>query len=110
MKKYLLSTGKTTTQTERYIEDLFKIYLTVYPKDVPGADDIGFNFVMSDVKKDEVKSELLSRINGLINTIAGKFSSGITITINTLDIINEKKAKLVLDIGQFTSDEILLDL
>ena len=110
MKKYLLSTGKTTTQTEKYVEDLFRVYFTVYPDDIPGASNIGFDYIFSDVKKDEVKEVLRERINNLIDVIKNKFKSSIDIRIHSLDLLTEEKARLVLDINQVVSDEITLDL
>ena len=37
---YLLSTGQITNQVEYYIIDLFKLYLNIWPKDIPGASKI----------------------------------------------------------------------
>lgn len=110
MKKYLLSTGKTTTQTEKYIEDLFRIYFVVYPDDIPGASNIGFDYIMTDVKKDEVKNVLRSRIEKLIELIKSKFKTALDIRIHSLDLLTEEKARLILDINQVVSDEITLDL
>ena len=44
MTKYLLSTGESTTRIERYILDLFKLNLQIYPGDIPGSK-LGFEFL-----------------------------------------------------------------
>ena len=48
MRKFLLSTGKTTDKIEYYVVDLFRLYLSVYPGDIPGASRIGFDFNLRD--------------------------------------------------------------
>ena len=45
MKRYLLSTGASTTEIEKYVLDLFKLYIQIYPGDIPGSN-IGFNFIL----------------------------------------------------------------
>ena len=51
---YLLSTGQITNQVEYYIIDLFKLYLNIWPKDIPGASKIGFNFIFTNKNKREI--------------------------------------------------------
>ena len=50
-KKYLLSTGLITDKVEIYVLDLFKLHLSVYPKDIPGINNIGFDFIITNTKK-----------------------------------------------------------
>ena len=63
MTKYLLSTGKSTTQVEKYILDLFKLNLKIWPGDIPGLPKVGFDFILTDTKKDEVVDEVRYRVD-----------------------------------------------
>lgn len=108
--RYLLSTGQTTNLPEYYIIDLFRLYLKIYPNDIPGALSAGFNFIFTDVKKNEVISEIRGRINTLISKIKGKFSSNPDIKIVSLELIDETKLKLVLSVNKIESDDITVDI
>lgn len=116
VKKYLLSTGEYTDKPEKYIIDLFRLYLTVYPKDIPGAGYIGFNFVLTDVKKDGLATEVESRVSQLVNRISEKIKEetsflGKTYTITTKEIalIDETRVRIVIDVNENTS-ELIIDL
>lgn len=108
-RKYLLSTGLLTDRVEYYIIDLFKLHLSIYPKDIPGADWLGFDFILSDIKKDELKSEVIKRLEELVNKIQKKFTS-VKIEIAESALVSETRLKLVLNINQVRSEEILVDL
>ena len=108
--KYLLSTGLSTSKIEYYIIDLFKLYLSIYPGDIPGASGIGFNFILTDTKKDELVSEVKYRVESLVNKIKEKFGRGIAIEIESLEIIDETRANLIIRVDQIRSDNILIDL
>lgn len=108
-RKYLLSTGLLTDRVEYYIIDLFKLHLSIYPKDIPGADWLGFDFILSDIKKDELKSEVIKRLEELVNKIQKKFTS-VKIEIAESALVSETRLKLVLNINQIRSEEILVDL
>lgn len=71
---YLLSTGQITNQVEYYIIDLFKLYLNIWPKDIPGASKIGFNFIFTNTKKKDLASEITGRVEQLITKIKEKFT------------------------------------
>lgn len=107
-KKYLLSTGLVTNKIEYYILDLFKLHLSIYPKDIPGAEDIGFNFIITNTKKDELYSEVNTRIQELINRFKKKFT-GINIQLENSALIDETKLKLVISVNE-VSDTISIDL
>lgn len=107
-KKYLLSTGLVTNKIEYYILDLFKLHLSIYPKDIPGAEDIGFNFIITNTKKDELYSEVNMRIQELINIFKKKFT-GINIQLENSALIDETKLKLVISVNE-VSDTISIDL
>lgn len=108
--KYLLSTGLSTDKFEYYIIDLFKLYLTIYPKDIPFSPNIGFNFSLTNIKKDELLDEVKNRVNSLIDSIKNKFKKTLTITIKSLDLIDETKIKLIIDVNKVESDEIMVDI
>lgn len=108
-KKYLLSTGLLTDQVEYYIIDLFKLHLSVYPKDIPGADWIGFNFILGNVKKDEVKNVVTSRLESLIGKIQENFTN-ISIKLFDAALIDETTLKVILEVNQIKSPEIIIDL
>lgn len=108
--KYLLSTGVSTSKIEYYIIDLFKLYLSIYPGDIPGAPKIGFNFILTDTKKDELVNEVKYRAESLVNKIKEKFNRGISINVESIEIIDETKAKIIIRVDQVRSDNILIDL
>lgn len=107
--KYLLSTGITTDRVEYYIIDLLKLYLSVYPGDIPNADYIGFDFIITDTKKADLASDIRRRVDVLISKIQEKVS-GVTVSLAELALINETTVKIIIDVNQVRSDEILVDL
>lgn len=107
---YLLSTGQNTDKVEYYIIDLFKLYLNIWPGDIPGADQIGFDFIFNNIKKKDILNEIKSRINILITKIKNKFSQTLNISIVSLELLDETKVKLVISVNQIQSDEILVDI
>ena len=110
MTKYLLSTGDSTTKVEYYIIDLFKIYLNVYSRDIPNSS-IGFNFILTNTKKDELLDEIKGRIDNLINVIKSKVSSDFyKISLQELSLIDETKARLIINVNEIKSSEIVVDI
>lgn len=111
MKKYLLSTGESTTKIEKYILDLFRLYINIWPSDIPGRSDIGFDFILTDTKKDELANEVRSRVRDLVNKIEKKFSStrNLEIQIKGIDIIDEERAKVIIDVNDY-GEEIEVNL
>ena len=105
--KYLLSTGETTGKIEKYILDLFKLNMAIYPDDIPNSN-IGFNFVISDVKKSELPGEIRSRITSLITRLQSRFS-GITISLESLELLSEELARVVVKVNQ-ESEQIELTI
>lgn len=108
-KKYLLTTGLLTDRVEYYILDLFKLHLSVFPKDIPGADWLGFNFILSDIKKDELRDEVIKRLKLLVSNIQQKFT-GVSIQITDAVLVSEEKLKLTIAVNQIKSDDIFVDL
>ena len=105
--KYLLSTGETTGKIEKYILDLFKLNMAIYPDDFPNSHT-GFNFVITDVKKSELPEEIKSRITSLITRLQSRFS-GITISLESLELLSEELARVVVRVNQ-ESEQIELTI
>lgn len=110
-KKYLLSTGKTTYKVEEYIIDLVTLYLTIYPGDIPHRKDFGVDFNLSGVFKDELPTKLSMIISKLLDKIKNEVGEGkYEIKQESLDIIDEETAKLVISINGKNSNDIYIDL
>lgn len=105
--KYLLSTGETTSKIEKYIIDLFKLNMAIYPGDIPNSR-IGFNFVITDIKKSELPNEIKSRITSLITSLQSRFS-GITINLESLELLSEDLVRVTVRVNQ-ESEQIELNI
>lgn len=108
--KYLLSDGSSTSRVEYYIIDLFKLYLNIYPNDIPNSPNIGFDFILTDVKKDELVRNVRNRIEILVNKIKDKFTKTLSIEVESIEIIDETKVKLVINVNQVQSDDIVVNI
>ena len=108
--KYLLSDGSSTSRVEYYIIDLFKLYLNIYPNDIPNSPNIGFDFILTDVKKDELVRNVRNRVEILVNKIKDKFTKTLSINIESIEIIDETKVKLVINVNQVQSDDIVVNI
>lgn len=101
MKKYLLSTGGSTMKIEKYILDLFRLYLNIYPGDIPGSS-IGFDFTLTDTKKDELIDAVRSRISSLISVIQNKVggsNKGISISLGSVQVLSEERAVIEINVN-----------
>lgn len=108
--KYLLSTGSSTNKVEYYIIDLFKLYLNIWPGDIPNASQIGFDFILTDIKKDEIVNTIKYRIEKLIDKIKNKFTKSLSIDIESLEMIDQTKVKLVINVNKIQSDDIVINI
>ena len=108
-KRYLLSTGSSTDKVEYYILDLFKVYLNIFPGDIPGDDQIGFDFIMTNTKKADLADDIRRRVEILISKLQKKVSN-VKISLVEAALINETTVKIVVDVNQIRSEEILVDL
>lgn len=108
--KYLLSDGSSTSRVEYYIIDLFKLHLNIYPNDIPNSPNIGFDFILTDVKKDELVRNVRNRVEILVNKIKDKFTKTLSIEIESIEIIDETKVKLVINVNQVQSDDIVVNI
>lgn len=107
--KYLLSSGRTTERVEEYMLDLFKLYLTIYPGDVPGLPNYGFDFNLVEVLKDDLSREIRSRISNLVNKVNSRFSSGVSLSVTSLELISETKVRVILQAG-LTKEEVVVNI
>jgi len=110
MRKYLLSTGTATDRLEYYVLDLFKLYLKIYPGDIPGASGLGFDFNLAGVQKADLPSVISTKVSQLVRTIQGRFKSGVTITLDSVEIVSEEKAKIVVTVNRDVTDDIYINL
>ena len=109
--RYLLSTGETTTKVEEYIIDLFRLYLGIYPGDIPHYKRLGFDFLLTDVTKDDLKYKINSMVNELVEKIQAVLpNQKYAITIKTLDLIDEETVKLVVDVNGESSEDIFINI
>lgn len=100
MARYLLTNGESTDKMEVYILDLFKLYLSIHPNDIPHSE-IGFDFNLTDIRKDELLNEVKSRVNNLVKVFKNKFKE-YSITVSEISLINEEKIKLILEVNKET--------
>lgn len=107
MAKYLKSDGSITNKLDDYIVDLFKLYFTIHPNDIPGTN-IGFNFIMNGVQKINIVSEVTSRLTELINKMQERFN-GVSMSIKSVDLIDYERAKIEITVGK-TDDTIEVGL
>lgn len=110
--KYLLSTGDTTFRFDEYILDLIKLYTTIYPGDIPGSLDYGFDFLLTNVMKENLENEVHEKIKNLIDKIKNRFAptTGLSIELVSVQIINETKARIVLNINNTITGPIEVTL
>ena len=108
--KYLLSDNTVTSQVEYYVIDLFKLYLSVYPGDIPGAEDIGFDFNLRGTFKADLESEVGSRISSLVSKFQNRFSGSLAFSLEECSLIDESTVRIVVSCGRVRSDDILINL
>ncbi len=100
--QYLLSSGEVTSRIEEYIIDLFKLNMQVYPDDIPWSP-IGFDFIMTDVKKPDVPSEIEFRVKKLLNRFSERFR-GVTIELESIEILDETRARVTFNVNRDSSE------
>ena len=90
--------------------DLFKLYLSVYPGDIPGAESIGFDFNLRGTFKANLASEVESRISSLVSKFQSRFSGGLTFKLEECSLVDETLVKIIVSCGRVRSDEIMINL
>lgn len=108
MKKYLLSTGRVTEKIEYYVLDLFRLYLSIYPKDIPGADRIGFDFNVTNTFKANLADEVTRRVRDLISRLRERFDKGIDIDLISCELLDETRVRIVVSCGEIKGEEIVI--
>jgi hypothetical protein len=98
MRQYLLSSGEITTKLELYIIDLFKLNMQIYPGDIPWSA-IGFDFIMTDVKKPDVPGEIEFRVNKLLDRFNSRFK-GVNISLESIELLDEERARVVFNVNK----------
>lgn len=106
MSKFLLSTGKETENIAEYVLDLFSLYLMILPGDIPRSD-VGFDFIISGVQKPDLPYEIKSRLSNLVDKI--KDHTRVKVEIDSIEIVDETKARVTVSVGRYTK-EIELDV
>lgn len=101
MKKYLLSTGSCTTKFEVYLLDLFKLNLSIFDGDIPNSV-IGFNFILSDLHKDDILISLESRIKSLIDRINSKHNLDSRLVLDSLELLSESRARIIVSMNEYS--------
>ena len=107
MTKYLLSTGRVTTSLNEYILDLFRLELSIFPGDIPNSK-VGFNFLLTDTKKDELNWEIRSRVGDLVYRMKERFE-GITMEVKDITFVDNSRVVVIIDVSG-TSDMITIDV
>lgn len=108
-KKYLLSTGKSTDKLEVYIVDLIKLYLQIWPDDIPGASGMGFDFIITNTMKSELPGEVKRKVSDLVSRIQARFK-GVSIEVSDITLLNEKQVKITLSVNHTGAEEITINL
>lgn len=96
--KYLLSTGEATDKKEKYCLDLFRIYLTIFPEDIPGNEDIGFDFRISQTTEATLESTIRFKIKQIIDKIKRQFPN-LEMTLDRLQVFSKTYAKATITVN-----------
>jgi len=110
MLKYLLSSGKATDKFEEYIIDEFKLYLKIYPGDIPGISKLGFDFNLGDTRKADIPSFVSSKLSELVQKLNERYNGGVNISLDSIEIIDETLAKVVITVNNRATDTIEINL
>lgn len=109
MKKFLLSTGRSTSRIEYYIIDLFKLHLGIFPGDIPYNQNLGFDFSLSDILKKDLETEVTNKLNNLVDKFQRSFGETVSISIDNIEIIDEQTVNLVITVNS-VSDNITINI
>lgn len=92
--KYMLTTGVSTDKVELYVLDLFKLYFSINPGDIPYSN-IGFNKTLTNVTKPSLESEVKSRISKLVDDLQDKFQD-VSLSLDDVQMIDESTFKVAI--------------
>ena len=93
LTKLVLSTGEITGRVEKYVMDLFQINLRVNEGDVPFSD-IGFDFQLGDVKKDELINIIRQKAFDLCRKVSSMSPQGVKVDLESVSLVSENRAVL----------------
>lgn len=110
MRKYLLSTGIATDKFDEYVVDLFRLYLQVWPGEIPGMPKLGFDFILTDVRKPDLKETVSSRLSTLANTLEERLGSNVSIRIDDISIVSESKVKITITVNNTTTSDFEVEV
>ena len=110
MRKYLLSTGLATDKLEEYIVDLFRLYLQIWPGEIPGLPQLGFDFILTDVKKSDLVNDVTSRLSTLITKIQDKFGTAVKITLDSVETIDASRVRATTTVNDNTTDKFIIEI
>lgn len=103
--KYLLSSGRGTSRIEEYLMDLFKLYLHIFPGDIPGAPDFGYDFNLQGTYQDVLPAELESRVSRLIQKVNSRFpAQRMNLRLESLELLSPERARLRISAGTLVDD------
>ena len=98
LTKLVLSTGEITGRIEKYVMDLFQINLHVFEGDVPFSD-LGFDFQLGDVKKDELLRTIQNRAVDLCRKVSSVSPQGVKIELESVSLVGEDRAVLSIRVN-----------
>jgi len=90
--------------------DLFKLFLRIYPGDIPGSRSFGFNFNMTGVIKANLADEVRLRAQNLVEKVKDCFKSGVSIELASIELIDETKAKMSVTVNRIQSEDLEINL
>jgi hypothetical protein len=109
MTNYVLSTGEITTKVERYVVDLIRMAMCVYPGDVPGRS-FGFDFILGDVKKDQLRQAIIDKATDLIGMVRKFCPSNIGISLTKVQLISYSLARITISVENYGETELDIKL
>lgn len=98
LTKLVLSTGEITGRVEKYVMDLFQIHLRVFEGDVP-LSEVGFDFQLGDVKKDELLRAVQNRAVDLCRKVSTLSPQGVKIELESVSLVSEDRAVLSIRVN-----------
>lgn len=109
MKRYLLSTGSSTSKVELYMLDLLRLNISIFSGDIPNSA-VGFNIITSNIHKDELLGAIESRLQLLVENINKRMGlPGYTMKIDSVELVGPSNARVVVSINS-TKDTVDINL
>lgn len=109
MARYVLSTGEVTEKPERYVQDLFRMCISIYPNDIPNSS-FGFNFILGDIKKDEFTVAVTERAGELVRKVNDFIPNEVSLKLDSVDVINYEKVRIYVNIYGNSEETVSFDV